>query len=135
MKNISIKNNKQISYSFVSCINETYQKDNFYLGIIGGDLLDYDLRLNAAAKNCTFNEDTPIFGIMPYRLNKYSNYDLYPIIRSSNYYVIWTASSDHEVGLWNSANMHCDLLLKVNTLEVRNELRPLTIEIPYLKFN
>ena len=69
------------------------------------------------------------------RLNKYSNYDLSSIIKSSNYYVIWTASSDHEIGLWNSSNMHCDLLLKVNTLEVRNEFMPLTVEIPYLKLN
>ena len=122
MKNISIKNNIQISYSFVSCINETYKKDNFYLGTIGGHLLDYDLRLNTTAKEFTYNEDTPIFGIMPYRLNKYNNYDLCPIIKSSNYYVIWTASSDHEVGLWNSANMHYDLFLKVNTLEVRKHL-------------
>ena len=69
------------------------------------------------------------------RLNKYSNYDLSSIIKSSNYYVIWTASSVHGIGIWNSANMHCDLLLKVNTLEVRNEFMPLTVEIPYLKLN
>ena len=31
MKNIAIKNNISISY-MVSCISETYQKDNFYLG-------------------------------------------------------------------------------------------------------
>ena len=31
--------------------------------------------------------------------------------------------------------MHCDLLLKVNTLEFRGEFRPLTVEIPYLKLN
>ena len=55
------------------------------------------------------------------RLNKYSNYDLSSIIKSSNYYVIWTAPSEHEIGIWINANMHCDLLLKVNTLEVRNE--------------
>jgi WD40 repeat protein len=102
---------------------------------MGGHLLDYDLRLNTIVKDFTYNEDTPILGIMPYRLNKYSNYDLSSIIKSSNYYVIWTASSDHEIGLWNSSNMHCDLLLKVNTLEVRNEFRPLTVEIPYLKLN
>ena len=135
MKNIAIKNNIPISYGMVSCISETYQKDNFYLGTMGGHLLDYDLRLNTIVKDFTYNEDTPILGIMPYRLNKYSNYDLSSIIKSSNYYVIWTASSDHEIGLWNSSNMHCDLLLKVNTLEVRNEFRPLTVEIPYLKLN
>ena len=133
MKNIAIKNNIPISYGMVSCISETYQKDNFYLGTMGGHLLDYDLRLNTIVKDFTYNEDTPILGIMPYRLNKYSNYDLSSIIKSSNYYVIWTASSDHEIGLWNSSNMHCDLLLKVNTLEVRNEFRPLTFEIPKKK--
>ena len=58
---------------------------------------------------------------MPYRLNKYNNYDLSSIIKSSNYYVIWTTPSEHEIGIWNSANMHCDLLFKVKTLEVRNE--------------
>ena len=47
------------------------------------------------------------------RLNKYSSYDLSSIIKSSNYYVIWTASSEHEIGVWNNANMLCDLLLKV----------------------
>ena len=72
---------------------------------------------------------------MPYRLNKYNNYDLSSIIKSSYYYVIWTAPSELEIVIWNSANMHCDLLFKVNTLEVRNEFRPLTVEIPYLKLN
>ena len=136
MKNIAIKNNILISYSIVSCISETYQIDNFYFGIISWHLLDYDLRLNTIIKDFTYNEDTPIFGIMPYLLNKYySNYDLSSIIKSSNYYVIWTAPSEHEIVIWNSANMHCDLLLKVNTLEIRNEFRPLTVEIHYLKLN
>ena len=72
---------------------------------------------------------------MPYRLNKYSNYDLNSIIKLSKYYVIGTASSVHGIGIWNSANMLCDLLLKVNTLEVRNEFRPLTFEIPKKKKN
>ena len=84
-------------------------------------LLNYDLRLNTIVKDFIYNEDTPILGIMPYRLNKYNNYDLSSIIKSSNYYAIWTAPSEHEIGIWNSANMHCDLLFKVNTLEVRNE--------------
>ena len=87
----------------------------------GGYLLNYDLRLNTIVKDFIYNEDTPILGIMPYRLNKYNNYDLSSIITSSNYYAIWTAPSEHEIGIWNSANMLCDLLFKVNTLEVRNE--------------
>ena len=44
----------------------------------------------------------------------------------------YSKNDDHEISLWNSVNMHCDLLLKVNTLESRKELRPLTVEIPYL---
>ena len=112
MKNIAIKNSIPISY-VLSCISETYQKDNFYFGAIGGYSLDYDLRLNTIIKDFTYNEDTHILGIMPYLLNKYSNCDLSSIIKSSNYYVIWTAPSEHEIGIWNSANMLCDLLLKV----------------------
>ena len=121
----------------INFTSETYEKDNFYFGAIGGYSLDYDLRLNTIIKDFVYNEDTHILCIMPYLLNKYSNYDLSSIIKSSNYYVIWTAPPEHEIGvfqtyllffmhlmifeLWNNANMHCDLLLKVNTLEVRNE--------------
>ena len=97
----------------INFTSETYEKDNFYFGAIGGYSLDYDLRLNTIIKDFTYNEDTHILGIMPYLLNKYSNCDLSSIIKSSNYYVIWTASSEHEIGVWNSANMLCDLLLKV----------------------
>jgi len=81
MKNIAIKNNIPISY-MVSCISKTYQKVFFYFGAIGGYSLDYDLRLNTIIKDFTYNEDTPILGIMPYRLNKYNNYDLSSIIKS-----------------------------------------------------
>ena len=90
-------------------------------------------------QNCYFyliyNENIPILGIIPYRLNKSSNFDLSSILKSQNYFIIWTAAFDHEIGLWNSYNMQCDLLLKVNTLEFRGEFRPLTVEIPYLKQN
>ena len=133
MKNIAIKNNIPISYGMISCISETYSKDNFYIGTIGGHLLDYDLRLNTIVKDYIYGDNIPILGIMPYRLYKNCNFDLSSIIKSQNYYIIWTAAFDHEIGLWNSNNMHCDLLLKVNTLEFRGEFRPLTVEIPYLK--
>ena len=111
----------------INFISEIYQKDNFYFGANGGYSLDYDLRLNTIIKDFIYNEDTHILGNIPYRLNKYNNYDLSSIIKSSNYYVIWTASSVHGIGIWNSANMHCDLLLKVNILEVRNEFQSFNI--------
>ena len=57
---------------------------------------------NTIIKDFTYNEDTHILGIMPYLLNKYSNCDLSSIIKSSNYYVIWTAPSEHEIGIWNN---------------------------------
>ena len=50
----------------------------------------------------------------------------------NNYYAIWTGYFDYEIRLWNCVNMHCDLVLKVNSLENRKELRSLTVEIPYL---
>ena len=86
----------------INFTSETYEKDNFYFGAIGGYSLDYDLRLNTIIKDFTYNEDTHILGIMPYLLNKYSNCDLSSIIKSSNYYVIWTAPSEHEIGIWNN---------------------------------
>ena len=132
IKKIAISNQIPISYGMINCISETYSKNNFYVGTIGGHLLEYDMRLNSIVKDYIYCENTPILGIFPYKLTKNSNYDLSSIIKSNNYYAIWTGSFDHEIGLWNSVNMHCDLLLKVNTLENRKELRPLTVEIPYL---
>ena len=132
IKKIAISNKIPISNGMINCISESYSENNFYIGTIGGHLLEYDMRLNSIVKDYTYSENTPILGILPYRLTKNSNYDLSSIIKSYNYYVIWTGTYDHEISLWNSVNMHCDLLLKVNTLESRKELRPLTVEIPYL---
>ena len=133
MKNMAMKNQIPVSHGMISCICETYNKDNFYIGTIGGHLLDYDLRLNSIVRDYNYSDNIPILGMIPYRLNRNCNYDLSSILKSQNYYIIWTAAFDHEIGLWNSSNLHCDLLLKVNTLEFRGEFRPLTVEIPYLK--
>ena len=132
IKNIAISNRIPISHGMINCISETYAKNNFYLGTIGGHLLEYDIRLNGIINDYTYCENTPILGILPYKLTKNSNYDLSSIIKSYNYYIIWTGTYDHEIGLWNDTNMHCDLLLKVNTLESRSKPKPLTVEIPYL---
>ena len=135
MRNIAMKNQIPIEYGMISCISETFYKDNFYLGTIGGHLLDYDLRLNSIVRDYTYSDNIPILGISPYKLCKGNNFDLSSIIKSQNYYLIWTAAFDHEIGLWNSYTMNCDLLLKVNTLEFKGEFKPLTVEIPYLKLN
>ena len=135
MKNMALKNKIPISHGMINCISETFSKNNFYIGTLGGHLLYYDLRLNSIVKDYIYSDNAPILGIIPYKLNKNSNYDLSSILKSQNYYIIWTAAFDHEIGLWNSANLHCDLLLKVNTLEFRDEFRPLTVEIPYLSQN
>ena len=132
IKKIAISNTIPVSHGMINCISETYSKNNFYIGTIGGHLLEYDLRLNSIVKDLTYCENIPILGIFPYKLTRNSNYDLSSILKSYSYYAIWSGSFDHEIGLWNSANMHCDLLLKVNTLENRKEFRPLTVEIPYL---
>ena len=133
MKNIAMKTQIPIDYGMISCISETYSKDNFYIGTIGGYLLDYDLRLNSVIRDYIYSDNIPILGIKPYKLFKNCNYDLSSIIKSQNYYLIWTAAFDHEIGLWNSYSMNCDLLLKVNTLEFKGAFKPLTVEIPYLK--
>ena len=135
MRNIAMKNQIPIEYGMISCISETFYKDNFYFGTIGGHLLDYDLRLNSIVRDYTYSDNIPILGISPYKLCKGNNFDLSSIIKSQNYYLIWTAAFDHEIGLWNSYTMNCDLLLKVNTLEFKGEFKPLTVEIPYLKLN
>ena len=131
IKSIAISNTIPISDGMINCISETFS-NNFYLGTLGGHLLEYDMRLNSIINDYIYSDNLPILGILPYRLTKFSNYDLNSINKSSNYYVIWTGTFDHEIGLWNSSSMRCDLLLKVNTLENRKELRPLTVEIPHL---
>ena len=135
MKNIALQNKISINNGIISCISETYSNNNFYIGTLGGHLLDYDLRLNTIVKDYSYCDNIPILGIMPYRLSKKNTFDLSSINKSLDYYIIWAATFDHEIGLWNSSNMHCDLLLKVNTLEFRGEFRPLTVEIPYLTLN
>jgi hypothetical protein len=131
IKSIAISNKIPISDGMINCITETFS-NNFYLGTLGGHLLEYDMRLNSIVNDYIYSENMPILGILPYRLTKLNTYDLNGINKSNNYYVIWTGAFDHEIGIWNSLSMHCDLLLKVNTLENRKELRPLTVEIPHL---
>jgi hypothetical protein len=112
MKTTAMKTQIPIDYGMISCISETYSKDNFYIGTIGGYLLDYDLRLNSVIRDYIYSDNIPILGIKPFKLFKNCNYDLSSIIKSQNYYLIWTAAFDHEIGLWNSYSMNCDLIVK-----------------------
>jgi hypothetical protein len=132
IKKMALSNKISVSYGMINCISETYISNNFYIGTIGGHLLNYDLRLNSIVEDYRYCEDIPILGIFPYRIPKNIQYDFSSKIISDEYFVIWSGSYDHEIGLWNNELKHCDLLLKVNTLENRKELRPLTVEIPYL---
>lgn len=114
-----MSNQIPISYGMINCITETYSKNNFYIDIIGGYLLEYDMKLNSIIKDYIYCENIPILGTFPYKLTKNSNYNLSSIIKLNNYYAIWTGYFDYEIRLWNCVNMHCDLVLKVNSLENR----------------
>ena len=72
-----------------------------------------------------YNND-PILGISPYLCNRLNigeifqgNYDIY----SGKYLIIWTGSNTHEVGFWNTNTNSCDILLKVNNVNLTRETK------------
>ena len=130
LKNVALSKSIPLNKGMMNCISETYTTKNFFIGTLGGHMLEYDMRLNSIINDYIYNNNVPILGILPCRLNKNSVYDLSSIMKSYDYYYIWTGADDHEIGLWNAKNLNCDLLLKVNTIPNRKDMSPLTVEIP-----
>ena len=130
IKNVALKKNIPLNKGMINCISETYNMKDFFIGTLGGHMLEYDIRLNSIINDYVYYNNIPILGILPCRLTKNSVYDLSSLIKCYDYYYIWTGAYDHEIGLFNDKNLNCDLLLKVNTIANRKEIRPLTVEIP-----
>ena len=117
----------------IYCMTNSKKDDNkIYLGTLGGYIIDFDLRMNYIYNDYKYYSNTPIIGLSPYYPTKLREYDLYSMNcnpRNNNYLTVWTGALDHEIGLWNTNTLNCDILFKVNTY-FDNELKPLTIEIP-----
>lgn len=105
-----------------------------YLGTLGGFILNYDFRLNSIVESYKYNENTPIIGLSTYIPCKGKEYDLYSTninANYNNYLLVWSATNDNEMGLWNLSTLNCDLLFKVNSLQGK-DMKALTTEIPSL---
>ena len=127
-----------------NCISESFHENNFFIGTLDGNLLNYDLRINDIVEEYKYNENdnTPILNIGLYKTIKNVEYDIQPFNNNlinnniNEYLILLTAGNEHEISFWNFNNsiFHCDLLLTVNTLDtLDNEgLKPLLVDIPTL---
>jgi WD40 repeat protein len=85
---------------------------SLYIGTLGGYIMNYDFRLNSVIGSYKYNDNTPIIGLQTYMQCKGKEYDLFSTNLNPNfndYLLIWTASNDHELGLWNLNTLNCDV--------------------------
>lgn len=123
-----------IQRGLVSCIDFGKDDRSLYIGTLGGYIMNYDFRLNSVIGSYKYNDNTPIIGLQTYMQCKGKEYDLFSTNLNPNfndYLLIWTASNDHELGLWNLNTLNCDVIMKVNSLQGK-DIKPLSIEIPNL---
>ena len=119
-----------------NCICESFDKDNFLIGTLDGNLLEYDLRINDVINEYKYNDNQniPILGINLYSPLKYVDYEVESFKNNDKYIVLWTGNEEHEISFWNKnkSYYYCDLFLTVNILDYDDEIKPLPIEIPSL---
>ena len=119
-----------------NCICESFDKDNFLIGTLDGNLLEYDLRINDVINEYKYNDNQniPILGINLYSPLKNVDYEVESFKNNDKYIVLWTGNEEHEISFWNKnkSSYYCDLFLTVNILDYDDEIKPLPIEIPSL---
>ena len=119
-----------------NCICESFDKDNFLIGTLDGNLLEYDLRINDVINEYKYNDNQniPILGINLYSPLKNVDYEVESFKNYDKYIVLWTGNEEHEISFWNKnkSYYYCDLFLTVNMLDYDDEIKPLPIEIPSL---
>lgn len=119
-----------------NCICESFDRDNFLVGTLDGNLLEYDLRINDVITEYKYNDNQniPILGINLYSPMKNVDYEVESFKENDKYIVLWTGNEEHEISFWNKnkSNYYCDLFLTVNILDYDDEIKPLSIEIPSL---
>ena len=119
-----------------NCICESFDRDNFLIGTLDGNLLEYDLRINDVINEYKYNDNQniPILGINLYSPMKNVDYEVESFKENDKYIVLWTGNEEHEISFWNKnkSNYYCDLFLTVNILDYDDEIKPLSIEIPSL---
>ena len=123
---ISLEKNISFDSGRPLCIKESFENNTFYIGTTGGKILQYDLRFNSILNEFSYYNNDPIIGISPYLSNRLNlgeifqgNNDIY----SGKYLIIWTGSNTHEVGFWNTYTNNCDILLKVNNVNLTRETK------------
>jgi hypothetical protein len=120
-KNISFDSGRPI------CIKEGFEYNSFYVGTMGGKILQYDLRFNSILNEFSYYNNDPIIGITPFQCNKLNLGDLFlgnnNDIYNGKYLIINTESITHEVGFWNVNNHNCDILLTVNNVKLTKETK------------
>ena len=127
MHKISLGKNISFDSGRPLCIKEGFENGSFYIGTMGGKILQYDLRFNSILNEFSYYNNDPIIGIEPYHCNKLNIGDLFQgsnnDIYNGKYLIIWTESDTHEVGFWNINTYNCDILLKVNNVKLTKETK------------
>ena len=125
MHKISLGKNITFDSGRPLCIKEGFEDNSFYIGTMGGKILQYDLRFNSILNEFSYYNNDPIIGISPYQCNKLNLGDLFTEnnndIYNGKYLIIWTGSNTLEVGFWNINTFNCDILLKVNNIKMTKE--------------
>ena len=119
-----------------NCICESFDKDNFLIGTLDGNLLEYDLRINDIINEYKYNDNQniPILGINLYSPMKNIDFEVESFKKNDRYIILWAGNEEHEISFWsqNISNYYCDLFLTVNMLDYDDEIKSLPIEIPSL---
>ena len=131
MHKISLGKNISFDLGRPLCVKESYENNTFYIGTSGGKILEYDLRFNSILNEFSYYNDDPILNIAPYQCNKLNIGDIFSgnnnDIYNGKYLIISTASNTHEVGFWNVNTTNCDILLKVNNVNLTKETKDKTL--------
>ena len=131
MHNIALTKNISFEKGRPNCIRESFINNYFFIGTSGGNLLKYDLRFNSILSEYSYYNNDPIIGINHFNCSKNSVYDLFSNETQSKYLIIWTANDTHEVGFWNCNTLNCDLLLKVNTFNMKGDKNQSTLDVDF----
>ena len=117
----------------MNCICESFDYGQFFISTLDGNLFKYDLRLNSLIKDFKYYHGMPISGVNIYKPSKLNDFEFNTLNKNSQYIILWSGADEHEISFFNDSDMNCDLLLKLNVQNNRNEYSPLDIEIPFFE--
>ena len=117
----------------MNCICDSFEYGQFLISTLDGNLFKYDLRLNSLINDFKYYYGMPISGVNIYKPSKLNEFEVNTLNKYNQYIILWSGADEHEISFFNEYDMNCDLLLKLNVQNNRNEYSPLDIEIPFFE--